>query len=208
VIFILRNPIERLLAHFDNEEYSLDDSLDDDSLENRILEEVAELRNLGLSKAPLLNEVHLHGDKEQFYIPHFPDLMAKVLKAEVPDSVRLMLGGMYSLLLQTWFLRGYELGNNLLLIQYERFRKEPRQVLDEISDFLGLSRASWLSSALDTLRDDDPDYDSLADASTATIIYLRKFFRPHNIRLAQMLGEDWPLEWNAGTSKRYRKGYM
>jgi hypothetical protein len=74
----------------------------------------------------------------------------------------------------------------LLVLESRRLRDRPDEVIDEVSDFLGVPRMEHQGkrSAIHV-----GEYDQKPPAETASL--LRRVYRPHNERLFELLGRDF-----------------
>ena len=207
IIAILRNPIDRLQSHHKmNLErargtagLSLDEAID---------AELSVLRSVGLSHAPPLSQSserrELDQDDEEnlaaaFDIPGISlqereDIVRKLYKDPKKSEHSLIQRGMYAVQLETW-LEHYTLGESLHVINYERLRSEPAQVWKEIQDFLQVPMHDLDESIFG--KDYSPNKGSYRESfPNATLAYLKRFYKPYNHYLADLLGEDWRDVWD------------
>ena len=199
IIAILRNPISRLKSHHkmnsERERGTVGLSLD-----QAIHAELQVMRATGLTKAPLLTERSLHDNNDTaFAIPaislHAREEKTKLLfdKAKKTEYW-LIQRGMYAVQLESW-LEHYRVGIDFHIIQYERMRSEPIQVWHEVQDFLQVPRHELHEQFLST--DYSPNKGEYKESMTVeTTQYLKKFFKPYNDRLADLLGEEWRGVWD------------
>jgi len=206
IIAILRNPIDRLQSHHKmNVErargtagLSLDEAID---------AELDVLRNVGLSHAPPLGQIsegrELDQDGDQTLVAAFDipgislqereDIVRKLYKDPRKSEHSLIQRGMYAVQLETW-LEHYTLGESLHVINYERLRSEPAQVWKEIQDFLQVPVHDLDESIFG--KDYSPNKGSYRESfPNATLVYLKRFYKPYNDRLADLLGEEWRGVW-------------
>jgi hypothetical protein len=107
--------------------------------------------------------------------------------------------GMYALQLAEW-MKHYTLGDNLLVLQYERFRQAPQQVLNDICDFVGIPQHLFdrdhftKTYVLPGVNANATSIDIVVD--NATHAYLQQLYRPYNDQLADLLGESWRGVWD------------
>eukprot|EP00977_Amphora_coffeiformis_P018721 scaffold6655_cov169-Amphora_coffeaeformis.AAC.38 len=102
--------------------------------------------------------------------------------------------GIYSDQLKPW-LEHFTLGEDLMVVRFERMLEDPHAVLDEILDFLGVPRHSYDPALLNTSYSPvvAKEEHLLKDA---TRDYLLRFYEPYNDELAELLGEQWRRVWN------------
>lgn len=202
LIAVLRNPIERLYSHH-KMNAGRNETTVQFRFDNAINRELWYLREAGLTKAPLLGETqspHYRYDPADFAIPN-------MTQNERDHRIRNMLNynketaefwllqrGMYATQLES-FLPQYEVGVNLLVVQYERMHRKPMLVWNEIQDFLQVPR---FHLDQDVLRGDySPTKSKYKEAmSESTREYLKLFFQPYNDRLEDLLGEEWRGVWD------------
>jgi hypothetical protein len=110
----------------------------------------------------------------------------------------LMYRGFYATQLKEW-MKHYTLGENLLVVQYERFRNEPQAILNEICDFLGVPTHIFPENhfnktyvPLGMKKNQTSDF----VLSNATRAFMKKVFQPYNEELADLLGEQWRGVWD------------
>jgi Sulfotransferase family/Sulfotransferase domain len=116
----------------------------------------------------------------------------------------LLYRGFYAEQLQHWIQHGgYTLGENLLVIRYERLNDEPALVFDEILDFLNVPRHDYkddhFNKSYSPSRHWGGARNDLFIQSDATRQFLKDFYQPYNDELADLLGEEWRDVWNGRT---------
>ena len=80
--------------------------------------------------------------------------------------------------------------DQVLVLESSRLRSRPREVLDQIIDFLGLPRFEWPEQIL--VPHHSREYVNTIDSETKSM--LTEVYGPHNERLFELLGVD--LGWN------------
>jgi hypothetical protein len=105
----------------------------------------------------------------------------------------LIYRGLYADQLVPW-LEHFTVGQDLMVVQFERMLAHPHAVLDEILDFLGVPRHSYDPSQLNVSYSPvEPDHNyTLADS---TRHFLSRLYKPYNKQLAAILGNDWKEIW-------------
>ena len=95
------------------------------------------------------------------------------------------------------WMRHFQLDENLKVVQYERFLENGSAVLAEVLDFVGAPAISL--EDLDFEQDYSPERDGppfQGKMPDHIRDYLRRFYRPYNEELADLLGEDWRDIWD------------
>ena len=105
----------------------------------------------------------------------------------------LVYRGMYSDQLKPW-LEHFTVGDDLMVVQFERMLEDPHTVLDEILDFLGVPRHSYDPALL------NESYSPVVAKEEhllekATRDYLLRLYEPYNEELVEILGEQWKGIW-------------
>lgn len=79
---------------------------------------------------------------------------------------------------------------NFYIIENRELRAEPRRVLNEVEEFLGLSGYDWPDSLLGATRHAGKYRSQMPDDVRESLV---EFYRPHNERLFELLGRrfDW-----------------
>jgi len=199
IIAILRNPIDRLQSHHKmNVERGR--GTHEISLDQAINAELQVMRKMGLTNAPLLTEQALHNDDAAFEIPGMSLLDREQMTRQLfGDNAKrteywLMQRGMYAVQLESW-LKYYRLGISLHVIHYERLRSEPQQVWKEVLEFLQVPHHELQKDDFETnYSPNKGEYKQVL--SKSTIEYLKKFYKPYNDRLTDLLGEEWRGVWD------------
>ena len=225
IIVLLRDPIERLSSHH-NMNAGRNQTTANYRLDNAINREVYWMRQANLTRAPLLGETRApnndnnnnNSEEAEFAIPPLTVTERQRIVRNMLDNDKetaefwLMQRGMYAVQLEAWLASSsspqsnnnnndYQVGVNLLAIQYERLQRDPVRVWHEVQDFLQVPRHELEPHVL---RGDysptknksgtrDPQQQFL---SQATREYLKKFYHPYNERLADLLGEEWRGVWD------------
>jgi len=111
--------------------------------------------------------------------------------------------GFYAHFLLQW-MRYFELGKNLHVIHYKKLKSNPKQVFEYIAnDALKLNPTSSPMIVTDNiLKDLSGTYagniekkKNIEPMSNYTRMYLQDLYRPHNNKLANLLGEEWRNVW-------------
>jgi Sulfotransferase domain len=216
IVIMLRNPVDRLYSHYQMH-FVQDDGVA--TLEELLNQELQLMRRFGLSHAP-----NVPLPTTTTTTSTLPGTTAKMAMFQVPnitksyrdekDSInfrgfgnhgnylRLLYRGMYYFQLERW-LEHFELGDNLLVILYEQFKKEPDVVMHQVYTFVGASTSSFhltRSQLKATYRPaiDQENRKEMVPApplAPSTRRYLEHFYRPYNERLSELLGGEWRGVW-------------
>ena len=199
IIAILRNPISRLKSHH---KMNLERNRGTVglSLDNAIHAELQVMRALGLTNAPLPTEKESHESSDTaFAIPRI-SLLEREKKTKLlfnkakKTEYWLIQRGTYAVHLESW-LKHYRIGIDLHVIRYERMLSEPVRVWHEVQDFLRVPRHELSTEFLGS--DYSPNKGKYRETmSSETAQYLKKFYKPYNDRLADILGEEWRGVWD------------
>ena len=102
----------------------------------------------------------------------------------------------------------YTVGSDLLVINYEHFKRETRGVMDQVYNFVGVDpKVSFQLTDAQVRATYRPgiDYENRQAATQhapplawSTRHYLEHFYRPYNERLADLLGNEWRHVWESG----------
>jgi Sulfotransferase domain len=146
--------------------------------------------------------------KQRFILPP-PETLPFPEITEVRDTrvfsfwkvKNLLYRGFYAEQLQHWIHHGYKLGENLLVIRYERLNEEPAVVFDEILDFLNVPRHDYQDDHFNKSYSPSRHWGVRNDLfqSDATRQFLKDFYQPYNDELADLLGEEWRNVWSGKT---------
>jgi len=103
--------------------------------------------------------------------------------------------GFYAEQLSMW-MRHFELDKSLKVIQYERFLENRTAVLAEVLEFVGAPPIGLedldLEKSYSPERAGAPYKGKIPDTIHE---YLRRFYKPYNDELADLLGEEWRDVW-------------
>jgi hypothetical protein len=210
LIAVLRNPVERSYSNYKMEHvrgYPMDTSFD-----ALIQHEIEALRQAGLTQAPPLfaNSTN-SSDNYSFHTLNltFQERRTIVQNSKTPQKGRLrkmkdnsIYTGMYATQLSEW-LQYYELGVDVMVIATDRMSTDLDNVLRQVQEFLGLPVMEFPKSV--TSKDYNPltpfrgirNVDKQVDRpSNETIEYLKRFYKPYNDELADLLGESWRGIWD------------
>lgn len=94
--------------------------------------------------------------------------------------------GLYQPQLERW--RTHFPDDQLMVIQAERWFRDPAGVMAEVCDYLGIPRRDELPRVMRNRNKPHDPFDQEA------IARLREFYRPYNVELARYLGME--LDWN------------
>ena len=206
ILVVLRDPIDRLQSqHKMNLERNRGTA--GLTLDQAIDAELATLRELGLTRAPLLSEYTdelWSGDggpalSNLFEIPSLSpaerrDRVRELYKDVLRSHDALLERGMYATQLEPWLARFWP-GDSLLVIHNERLRREPVTVWNEIQGFLEIPQFDLSEDIFG--QNYSPNKGNYRESfSNATLAFLRRIYKPYNDRLADLLGEEWRGVWD------------
>ena len=115
--------------------------------------------------------------------------------------------GIYAVQLERW-MKFFPLNEKLLVINNERFHREPRKVMGEVLQFLGSPKPDYFSDEDVSVSFSDKDGPPKLKVSNvlsvggyppmknATRLFLEKFYKPYNDQIADLLGEEWRGVWD------------
>ena len=106
--------------------------------------------------------------------------------------------GLYAQQLQPW-LEQYKYKEELYVVRYEELRDQPAKVLTEVLEFLGAPHYEFPEEVLS--RNYSPKRITWRksykpDISSAVLDFLKRFYKPYNDELADLLGEEWRGVWD------------
>jgi hypothetical protein len=186
VIITLRNPIDRLWSQY---QMRKDRKQQKRELERSLAHELSQMQYLGNLIPP--------NATAPFEIPEY------VARQKDPKLTGLIYRGMYSHQLKRW-LKHFELGVNLLVIQFEKLQSSPQQVMNEVLEFVRAPPYTFDPTAL--THDHSPtkgrrsrrnDTEYMADSTRA---YLEEFYSFYNAELVELLGPTWADAWVNGST--------
>jgi hypothetical protein len=122
---------------------------------------------------------------------------------EKPMKDSSLYTGMYATQLDEW-MQYYPLNKSLLVVRSEELSSNASAVLARVQAFLGVPMEEFHNDVTDS------NYNPLKGGrgwregaamqvdrpSNETLLYLRRFYEPHNQELADLLGEDWRNVWD------------
>jgi len=206
IVVILRNPIDRAIAH-----YRMHVRTYGRSFEDFVLEEVDHMRHIGLSTAPLPTHWNLDPNDPGFAIPA---LSSKAMSEDLHwkhyrkmFSNNYLQRGMYITQLEHWLpyfplAKGagdedggpeHEEGASLLVLNYEQFKLDPAPTFARLLRFVG-APPFVPAKGFGTVHN---SHEYRGDQMLPeTRRYLKALFRPYNQFLADKLGEDWRGVWD------------
>jgi len=105
--------------------------------------------------------------------------------------------GMYAQQISEW-LRYFEPNRSIKIVQYERLQADRPAVFREMIEFLGLRADKVRPSAFETsaFRRQETLENEGQKLHAETEAYLKRFFKPYNDELADLLGEEWRGIWD------------
>lgn len=206
IVVLLRDPVTRLQSDYLMRTIGRRFKNVPESLEGYISRQLKELKKANFSKAVSFSEYqqqYRRGDEvkgSSFALwgdRSFPQRMKYVSERKFKYMNSLYIG-MYAQQLWEW-LQHFELGKELLVIQYEKLRKEPHKVYPEIMEFVGASLSELPSqdvfeSRYGIVHDHVKEPERYLNNETES--YLRHFYKPYNEELAELLGEEWRGVWD------------
>jgi Sulfotransferase domain len=150
------------------------------------------------TKAPKLKKKN--GDNQYFYEGYDANSFSFDLNANLTARLRrqqdshcnLLSRGLYAEQLVPW-LEHFELGKNLLILRYEDFKENNRQVIRKIEEFVGLTVEE---QGAETASQKAYKSNRKDDQSETVRNYLAEFYRPYNAELGELLGGEWRDAWD------------
>lgn len=216
IILILRNPVDRAYSHF---MMDLGKTRVDEGFEKYIQQELQAMHKVGISNAPILSS---DWDPINTLQDHLFDNPPNNMTREQSDHAHWMVyrirhirnylqRGIYSVQLERW-IKFFPLNESLLVINNERFTREPRKVMGEVLRFLGSPQPDYFSdlNVSVSLKEEELlsrrgvsnllSVGGYAPMSNSTRRFLEKFYKPYNDQVADLLGEEWRGVWGSATS--------
>ena len=145
-----------------------------------------------LDQSPRFDPPVRHAYRDLFKAQRFPafeewidrelETPSDTLAARQPNLIRY---GLYDEQLER-FYRLFS-PDQMLILEYRHFADSTREVLDQVTDFLGLPRHNWD----ERIRNKVNGQQYSVELSQTTRERLRSFFRPHNRQLADLLHRDF-----------------
>jgi len=223
IVIMLRNPVDRLYSHYQMR--FIMKQTEKGTLESTLNGELELLHKFGLSQAPLLKNSteekissnQNHEDRDRFQPPPI-----SLTEQDRLDSIqfrgfgnhrqhqRYLQRGMYAIQLTRW-LKHFKLNENMLILQYEEFKADPRSSYERVLEFLGITNNTGDPTVSTGFRLSDNVlqriYRSKSEVQLlkinslpppldpSTRVYLENFYRPYNERLSSLLGNDARWLW-------------
>lgn len=212
IIVTLRNPVDRAFSHFRmkrerKQEYrQLEDVLGDE-LSHLGLYPYFEILDNAPFEIPLTNHTNnAAGEANNATLTNLNTAggnTSVTVPKPRPKLQGILYRGCYHHQLRNW-MRHYKLGENLLVVNYERLDRDPESVLKEILDFVGAPEYEFTDRAFNKSYSPSQHWSGryTESMSNTTRQYLEDFYRPMNDKLADMLGEEWRGIWD----KEHRSG--
>ena len=209
ILVMLRDPIERAYSHYKMEREKLRVKVD---FETAIRNEMAYMRKVGLSSAPLLPTDQPMSDAElQHFVSQLTPTQFQIPSNVVADAggarerahkevmanftnTNFLQRGMFGPQLQRW-LRYYVLDESLLVLTFEDLQAYPDRTYKQILDFLGAPRFDLQSDDFDKAYRTRGQYRRKGmihpPLRNETRQYLELFFQPYNAMLESLLGRHY-----------------
>lgn len=179
VIFSLRNPIDRAFSHY-RMLRTRNQIPESETFERVLATDLKVLRTRNFTVAhdepfPKLQKVN-------------PRRLNYLWKAK-----NLVYRGLYSDQLKPW-LEHFTVGEDLMVVRFERMLEDPHGALDDILDFLGVPRHSYDPVLL------NESYSPVVAnkehvLKDTTRDFLLRLYEPYNEGLAEILGDKWRGVW-------------
>mmetsp|Transcript_33971 Transcript_33971/g.40682 ORF Transcript_33971/g.40682 Transcript_33971/m.40682 type:complete len:386 (-) Transcript_33971:177-1334(-) len=177
IVVILRNPVDRAYSHFD---------MDPIRYKNHTFEEAISKNLRKLKKAGVILK---EGAANPKWLKH--ELTYGVARLDN----NMLFRGFYATQLELWF-EHFPLGEKLMVIRYEKFMENKAAVMNQILEFVGVSQYNYTHDILHKNYFGNKTKTNIVHGvSNSTRASLRKFFKPHNDKLADLLGEEWRDVW-------------
>lgn len=183
IIVTLRNPVDRLISHH---KMSVARGWEDSTFSEHMAYDLNVLRHSGYHVL----------DNDPFNSTDMDPPSARALRKFKTEGC--IYRGMYARQLMPW-LKHYEVGKDLLVVRYEEMRDEPRKVLNEVLDFVSAPRYDFPDVVLDSSHSPGSSrwkkgYEPNITAEERD--YLKRFYKPYNDELVELLGEEWRGVWD------------
>jgi len=186
IILFLRNPIDRAYSHFDMGGTHDMGVMDKTRKENYTFEETVESNMDTMEKMGILLEGGLPN----------PKWVAHEHQFNITQLIRnVVYRGFYATQLEFW-LEHFPIGEKLMIVQYEKFNEDKKGVMDEILEFVGASQYDYTEDVLHQKYFHKNKTDIVRGVTDNMRNLLRKVYKPHNDRLADLLGEEWRDVWD------------
>ena len=218
IIAVVRNPVDRCYSHYKMEmQRNIQMAKSFDKL---VSNEIEALRKAQLTKAIPLDEFDPTNDynmnESSQYTFDLHQLSNKdvrrhrVAQSKTPRQFKdkhmkdsCLYTGMYATQLDEW-MQLFPLGSHLMAVRSEELMANASIVLERVQAFLGVPPTEFHERAI------VEDYNPLKGGrgwregltiqvdrpSERTLAYLKRFFEPHNLELAALLGDEWLGVWD------------
>lgn len=210
ILIILRNPVERAYSHWKMYASRRRKDPTYPSFDTVVSENIERMRELGLSKAPTLEQFRNNDYlDEDFQLPQSQSLMRRKLDVSdfnfTPREKRILLlehlpRGFYAQHIVFW-LDYFKYGKEMKIVQYEKLQEDRPGVFRDILNFIDVDPDAWEVDE-DVFK---VDYRPVKvkgkkakqGLDNTTRVYLENFYKPYNDELADLLGEEWRGVWDS-----------
>ena len=201
----LRDPVDRVFSSYklfwlNNENSPAETRLKVlPSFEVVLDQSIAELRRLNGTLMPPVMTDRSASDWETANLPEIDNRPAPDFHTD--NYMGVLMRGMYARQLKP-FLDLWTLGVDIKIITIEALKKLPSETLSDILDFVGAPRdhnftSLELSENLSPYREAAKEHSKGTPVmKEATRAYLKRFYKPYNDELADLLGEEYRGIWD------------
>lgn len=184
IVVTLRNPVDRLVSHH---KMLVERKWENRSFPEALADDINVMRHLG----------YWIPDDDPLNTTRFAPPSARSLRKHKTEGM--LYRGCYARQLLPW-LEYYELGKDLLVVQYEQLKADPTRVLNQLLDFVGAPRYDFPSDIVNksySPRSKTWLTGYVPEVTPGHRAYLHRFFARYNDELVELLGEDWRGVWDA-----------
>lgn len=182
VVITLRNPVDRLISQH---KMTVMRKWENRSFHDTLAADVNVMRHAG------------------FYVPSDDPLNSTQLDPPTNRELRkfktdgMLYRGCYARQILPW-LEYYQHGVDLHVVRYEEMRQDPNRVLNDLLYFANAPAYRFPDDVLNKSYSPKGKawIDYHPDVSSEALDFLKRFYKPYNDELADMLGERWRGVWD------------
>jgi len=186
IIVSLRNPVDRLVSQH---KMTVSRKWENRSFQETLAEDINVMRQQGYY-VPL---------DDPFNSSQLEPPKGRILSYYKTEGM--LYRGCYARQLIPW-LEYYKYGEDFLAVRYEELRDKPAKALTEVLDFVGAPHFDFPDDRLKKSYSPKGEhwgqswinYDP--EISQESLDYLKRFYKPYNDELADLLGESWRGVWD------------
>jgi hypothetical protein len=201
IIVVLRNPIERAFSQYQMAEGR--PGREHEPFEEYVESCIENWQKWGFTTSlPKFNASMWLGLPDSAFDRNhrFNDILMNITAKTKSKGRDPLVRGLYAQQLKFW-MKHFKLGEDLLVIQYEKFRKNSTVIMNELINFVGAtSFGDGHLSSKDLEKDYGPGNKGgkspKMQMSNVTRKALQRLYQPYNDDLADLLGEEWRGIWD------------